>query len=220
MGRLAERWTRDQRAVIVRAQLDQRMTARRAVEAAKAGKLGNIPFDMPLNTARDYARRERQRRDLAATPEAAKHGTHAAVQTYLRRLHQVADTLTKDLVRQGRKAPPRKAIEAAKLIQELQRIDPPSKTNGQPRPKRDTTEQPAERSFVTQLAAQIAPSDEPPSTNTQQNTPGTKEHTNAENSPTQHHTTTTPNTADSPVFTRASVSARRAALGMVGQQLG
>jgi hypothetical protein len=52
MGRCSPQYTDAQRAAVVRAVVEQGMTATQAVEAAAAGALGVEPFEMPAATAR------------------------------------------------------------------------------------------------------------------------------------------------------------------------
>jgi hypothetical protein len=59
MGRYSPQYTDAQRAAVVRAVVEQGMTAAQAVEAAAAGALGIEPFKMPAATARGLASEHR-----------------------------------------------------------------------------------------------------------------------------------------------------------------
>lgn len=218
MGRFAEVYTPEQRDAITTAILDHDMTAPAACAAAAAGQLGLSPFTMKVTTARHYAREARKRRLLNVVTQ----GTSAAVTEYTARLVRIAHLKTLELEQQGAKAPTTEAIQVAKLVQELAKLDAPNKTpkpsptKGEKTPSAppDTT-----ASFLNQLAADL-PHPEPPHTNDGVGDTATGEH-HAHDAPQTSTHNPSPTTGEhNGVSVRATDSARRAGLAQVGQQLG
>lgn len=96
MGRFAAVWTREQRAAVVRACVDDKLTAPAAMKLAHAGELyGLEPFQIPLSTVRDYARKERRQRERAAPKMKELDGAKAAEQLR-RRVLVMADAILDD----------------------------------------------------------------------------------------------------------------------------
>jgi hypothetical protein len=102
MGRFDPRYTRQQTAAIVAAQVDghrgRKLTARQAVAAAAAGELGLDPFEYTVSSARHYAGEERRKRSGADLRELRRKGKpgdrieHLALQL-LGTLEQTADRI-------------------------------------------------------------------------------------------------------------------------------
>jgi hypothetical protein len=156
-------WTDAQVEALTTAVIDQKMSCPIAQRAGEAGELDLPPFKMPLSTVQYHVKAERKRRARDRLPQVARDGLGIAVNAYTERLLTVAETLTNELVAEGAKAQVAQAIQVTRLVQELAKLDRPTKT-----PTRGTTKgtKPASKSpdsFVASLAAQL-PSDTPPTT--------------------------------------------------------
>lgn len=85
MGRFAPVYTPDQRAAFTRAAVDDQIPPTRVAEIAAAGELyGLEPFTVPVSTIKDYAKKERRRREKAA-PKLKDLGNGTAAADALRR---------------------------------------------------------------------------------------------------------------------------------------
>jgi hypothetical protein len=87
MSHWATKYTDAQRAGVVDAVLERGMSSPAATRAAAAGELPGLePFTMPVPTARDLVRKERERRADIEAKRAAREDPRAAVQAMVAQL--------------------------------------------------------------------------------------------------------------------------------------
>lgn len=215
MGRYALRYSEDQRRAIVRAILDDGLSARQAIAAGERGDLGIPPFVMLVRSAQYYARREKdRRRDEAWRDANVAEGAQAIVELK-RRLLAVADRQTRELVKKGTRCPPDQAIRVARLVQEIAKIDPHTTSGtkvGAARGQGATAhgdQQPG--SWVDKLARDI--NNDPHPTNNTHPTTADEDNTTPATPAPNPPTTPQPTQAPNPVAARARVlEARRAGI--------
>lgn len=131
MPRFAKRYTDAQVAALTDYAIRRGVPARRAIEEAQSGRLfptsAGTPgerFAMPLKTAQDYINKERRRRALARLPNVAQLPLRDGVGTLSARLLAIADKKVRALEREGARAPAAEAIQVARLLGEIAKLEP------------------------------------------------------------------------------------------------